>query len=47
VYVAVEAVAAGNSPDDLIDEYPFLTREDIGAAVTYAARLARYPGSLC
>ena len=40
VYVVVEAIAAGTKPDDLIAEYPFLTREDIGAALTYAARLA-------
>jgi len=40
VYVVVEAVAAGTSPEELIAEYPFLTREDISAALAYAARLA-------
>jgi uncharacterized protein (DUF433 family) len=40
VYVVVEAIAAGSSPEELIAEYPFLTPESIAAALTYAARLA-------
>ena len=40
VYVVVEAMAAGSSADDLVAEYPFLTRDDISAALAYAARLA-------
>jgi len=40
VYVVVEAIATGSSPDELIDEYPFLQREDIAAALAFAARLA-------
>ena len=40
VYVVVEAIAAGATPDELMAEYPFLEREDVEAALVYAARLA-------
>ena len=40
VYVIVEAIAAGASPEELLEEYPFLSAEDIKAALAYAARLA-------
>ncbi|RLE19743.1 MAG: DUF433 domain-containing protein [Acidobacteria bacterium] len=40
VYVVVEAIATGSSPEELMDEYPFLEREDVAAALVYAARLA-------
>lgn len=40
VYVIVEVLAAGASPEELLEEYPFLSPEDIQAALAYAARLA-------
>jgi len=40
VYVVIEAIAAGNSTEDVLSAYPFLTPEDISAALAYAARLA-------
>ena len=40
VYVVIEAIAAGNSNEDVLSAYPFLTPEDISAALAYAARLA-------
>ncbi len=39
----LENVASGYSFDDLLDAYPFLTREDVIAAMEYAARLAAQP----
>ncbi len=45
--LSVEAIlhhlAGGYSRDDLLDAYPFLTPEDITAAIEYAARLAATP----
>jgi uncharacterized protein (DUF433 family) len=45
--LSVEAIllnlASGYSRDDLLDAYPFLTLEDITAAIEYAARLAANP----
>ena len=35
------AMAGGDTIDDLLRGYPTLTREDIAAALTYGARLAR------
>lgn len=40
VHVVVQAIAAGTSPEELLEEYPFLEPEDIHAALAYAARLA-------
>ena len=42
VYVIVQAIAAGDGPEELLEAYPFLTAEDIEAALTYAARLAEW-----
>lgn len=43
----LENLACGDTFDDLLDAYPFLTTEDIRAAIDYAARLAaQAPGSL-
>ena len=39
VYVIVQAIASGDGPDELIEAYPFLTAEDIEAALSFAARL--------
>ncbi len=45
--LSVEAIlqnlASGYTRDDLLDAYPFLTSEDIAAAIEYAARLAANP----
>jgi len=45
--LSVEAIlqnlASGYSYDELLDAYPFLTAEDIIAAIKYAARLASNP----
>jgi uncharacterized protein (DUF433 family) len=40
VYVIVEAVAGGDSTEDLLKAYPFLTIEDIQQALRFAARLS-------
>ena len=34
VYVIVEAIAAGTSVEELLKEYPFLSTEDITAALS-------------
>ena len=41
VYVILDFIAAGNTVDEILAEYPQLTRADILAAVEYAAKLAR------
>lgn len=35
----VGQIGAGRSIDQLVDEYPFITRTDVLEAVRYAARL--------
>jgi uncharacterized protein (DUF433 family) len=42
VYVIVQAIAAGDGPEELLEAYPFLTVQDIEAALSYAARLAEW-----
>jgi uncharacterized protein (DUF433 family) len=42
VYVIVQAIAAGDSHQELLAAYPFLTEPDIDAALSYAARLAEW-----
>lgn len=42
VYVIVQAMAAGDSADELLEAYPFLSSEDIESALQYAARLAEW-----
>ena len=41
VYVILDFLAAGNTVDEILAEYPQLSREDVLAAVEYAAMLAR------
>ncbi len=41
VYVILDFLAAGNSVEEILEEYPQLAREDVLAAVEYAAMLAR------
>ncbi len=41
VSVVLDNLAAGLKSDEITNSYPSLTREDIQAAVAYAAELAR------
>jgi uncharacterized protein (DUF433 family) len=41
VAVVLDNLAAGVATDDLLASYPTLTREDVQAALDYAAELAR------
>ena len=41
VYFILELIASGWTIDDILKEYPHLTREDVLAAVKYAARVLR------
>ena len=41
VSLILDALAGGDTVEDLLRGYPTLTREDVAAALTYAARLAR------
>jgi uncharacterized protein (DUF433 family) len=41
VSVVLDNLAAGLTPDELVQSYPGLTREAIQATITYAAELAR------
>jgi uncharacterized protein (DUF433 family) len=43
IYVAVilDALAEGLSADEVLEHFPSLTKEDIRAAIAYAAELAR------
>ncbi|GIV60866.1 MAG: hypothetical protein KatS3mg043_1955 [Rhodothermaceae bacterium] len=41
VSVVLDNLAAGLTPEEIVDEYPPLTRDDVAAAVAYAAMLAR------
>jgi len=40
VYVVLNLLAGGMSEEEVLQEYPDLTREDILACLEYAARLA-------
>jgi len=42
VYLILNLIANGKSPKEIIEEYPELTREDIYAAIKYAALHMRY-----
>jgi uncharacterized protein (DUF433 family) len=41
VSVILDNLAAGLSPDEILQSYPSLNREAVQAAITYAAELAR------
>jgi uncharacterized protein (DUF433 family) len=41
VECVLERLAAGNSVDALLDEWPHLTRDDLRAALDYAANAVR------
>lgn len=42
VYLILELLAAGMSVDDVLEEYPELTREDIQAALEYASKILQH-----
>jgi uncharacterized protein (DUF433 family) len=39
--VVLDNLAAGQSPDDILQLYPTLRREDLTAVMAYASELAR------
>ncbi len=39
----LELLAAGETPDQILAEFPYLEREDIAAALRYAARRLDHP----
>ena len=41
VSVVLDNLAAGATQEELIESYPSLTREDVRAAIAYAADLTR------
>lgn len=41
VYVIVDAIAEGDSVEDLLEAYPFLERADVQQALHFAARMSR------
>lgn len=41
ISVVLDNLAAGLTAEQLVESYPSLTREDVSAAVAYAAALAR------
>lgn len=41
VSVVLDNLAEGQAPDEIVRLYPPLTREDVAAAIAYAAELAR------
>ena len=41
VYVILDFLAAGNSIEEILEEYPQLTREDILSAIEYGSLLAK------
>ena len=45
VEVILDQLACGDTTQDLMDAYPFLTAEDISAALKYAAHLSSLPAS--
>jgi len=40
VYIILELLAGDTSPDEILRQYPHLTKEDIKATINYAAKLA-------
>jgi uncharacterized protein (DUF433 family) len=39
----LELLAAGETPEQILDEYPYLEADDISACLQYAARRLNYP----
>lgn len=42
VYLLVSLVAEGEEPETIINDYPSITRDDIKAAMRYAAKLCKF-----
>jgi uncharacterized protein (DUF433 family) len=42
VYAIVEAIAAGDTREHLLEAFPFLTAEDIEQALHFAARVVQW-----
>jgi uncharacterized protein (DUF433 family) len=42
VYVIVESIAEGDSIQELLQSYPFLTAEDVRQALRFAAELSHW-----
>ena len=42
VYLILELLAAGMSVDEVLGEYPELTREDVQAALEYASKILQH-----
>lgn len=42
VYLIISLVSEGMSVEEIINDYPSLTAEDIKAAIQYAAKLCEY-----
>lgn len=42
VYDVLEYLASGMSPDEILDEFDYLTKEDIQACLAYAADRERH-----
>jgi uncharacterized protein (DUF433 family) len=41
VYVIVQALAEGDSVEDVLDAYPFLSVEDVREALRFAAKMSQ------
>ncbi len=41
VYIILDFLAAGNTIEEILEEYPQLTKEDILAAIEYGALLSK------
>ena len=41
----LDLLSAGATPDEVLEDYPYLEHEDILAAIQYAARQTDHPGS--
>jgi uncharacterized protein (DUF433 family) len=44
VDVIIGYLASGDTIDDVLEGYPFITREDVFAALAYAADVVRHEG---
>mgnify|MGYP001601540353 CR=1 FL=1 len=42
VYLILDLLAGGSTIKEILDDYPYLERDDIKASLQYAARLASY-----
>jgi len=40
VQTILEFLSAGNTPEEILEQYPLLTKEDISACLQYAAKIS-------